>query len=84
MQTALASKDLQDVTLHNVFGDVFGDDRFIFFERVCVTISHLCGDFEADVDELAEILIIVRMALHVAQCVNVFVGVPAIDFFRSR
>ena len=60
------SEDLKNVTPPNVFGDVFGYDRFIFFERVCVTISHLCCDFEADVDELAEVLIVVRMALNVA------------------
>ena len=36
-----------------------------FFERL-VTISHLCCDFEADVNELAEVLIVVRMALDVA------------------
>ena len=84
MQTALAAEDLKDVTLPNVFGDIFGDDRFIFFERARVTISHLCGDFEADMDKLAEVLIVVRMALHVTYCVDVFFGIPAVDFFGRR
>ena len=78
------SEDLKNVTLPNVFGDVLSYDRFIFFERVCVTISHLCGDFEADMNELTKVLIVVRMTLHVAQSVDVFVGIPAVDFFGSR
>ena len=60
------SEDLKNVKLPNVFGDVFGDNRFILFERCRVTISHFCGDFEADMDKLAEVLIVVRMALDVA------------------
>ena len=72
------------MSLPDVFGDVFSYDRFIGFEGVCITISHLCGDFEADVDELTEVLIVVGMALHVTQCVDIFVGVPALDFFGSR
>ena len=66
IQAVLAAKYLKNVTLPNVFGDVFSDDRFIFFERARVAICHLCGDFEANVNELTKVLIIVRMALHVA------------------
>ena len=61
----MGSEDLKNVTLPNVFGDVFCDNRFIFLSRR-VTISHFCGDFEADMDKLAEVLIVVRMALDVA------------------
>ena len=41
-------KDALHVPVEHVFGDVFGDDRFKFFQRIRVSFAHLCGDFETD------------------------------------
>ena len=42
------------VPLEQIFGDVFGDDRFMLLERVEITVAFLRGDFETDVDQLPE------------------------------
>lgn len=47
-----------DVAFEQVVGDVFGDHFAIGFEGVEVGIAELCGDFEADVEELAEVRVV--------------------------
>ena len=38
-----------------ILGDVFRNDRFVFAERVEVTVAFFRGDFVADMEELAKV-----------------------------
>ena len=51
------------VAVQEVTGDALGDDCFIFFEGVEVAVTHLGGDLEADVEELAKVGVVAWVAL---------------------
>ena len=51
------------VAVEEVAGDAFGDDGLVAFEGVEVAVSHLGGDFEADVEELADVGVVAGVAL---------------------
>ena len=51
------------VAVEEVAGDALGDDCFICFEGVEVAVSHLGGDFESDVEELADVGVVAGVAL---------------------
>lgn len=45
------------MTFEKIFGDVFGDDRFELFEQIEVAAAQFSGDFEAYVEELAQVVV---------------------------
>ena len=51
------------MAVEEVGGDALGDDRFVGLEGVEVAITHLGGDLEADVEELANVGIEAGVAL---------------------
>ena len=67
----------------DVFADVFADDFGVGLEGVEVGVAELGGDFEADVEELAEVLVVGRVALVVAEGAGVLLAGPAVDFLGA-
>lgn len=69
------------VAVQEVAGDAFGDDGFVGFEGVEVAVSHLGGDLEADVEELADVRVVARVGLVVREGADVLFAGPGLDFF---
>ena len=67
------------VPLEQVFRDIFGDDGLVLLERVEIAVALFRGDFEADVQQLAEARIEGRVFLVVPQRVDELLGTPAVD-----
>ena len=55
------------MSLQKIRGDVFGDDGFVGFQGIGVARAHFGGDFEGDVEELAEVEVVGGVALIVAE-----------------
>ena len=51
------------VAIEEITGDAFRDDRFVGLESIEVAFTHLGGDFEADVKELADVGVVAWVAL---------------------
>ena len=69
--------------VRKVGGDIARDDGFIGFQRVRIAAAHLGGDLEGDVDQLAEMGVVLRIFLVVAQRGGVGGGVPCSDLRRG-
>ena len=51
------------VAVEEVAGDTLGDDGLVGFEGIEIAVSHLGGDFEADVEELADVGVVAEVGL---------------------
>ena len=67
------------MAIKQVGRDVFGDDGAVRFQGIGVAAAELGGDFEADVEELAEVRIILLAGGDVAQGVDVLLAGPGVD-----
>ena len=44
--------------IEQVFANMFGDHRFIFFKGIQITITQVCRDLKPDVQQLAEVPVV--------------------------
>ena len=71
------------MAVEEVSSDALGDNGVVGFKGVEVAVSHLGGYLETDVEELADVGIITRVALVVSQSRNVLLAGPAVDFLGA-
>ena len=68
------------MTLVNVLADVFSDDVGVGFQCVEVCVPELGCHLEANMQKLAEVLVVVRVILIVTQGAGILIAGPALDF----
>lgn len=71
------------MAVEEVTGDALGDDLVVGLEGIEVAVAHLGGDFEADVEELADVGVVAGVALVVREGADVLLGGPAVDFLGA-
>lgn len=71
------------MAVEEVAGDALGDDGVVCLEGVEVAVTHLGGDLEADVEELADVGVVAGVALVVREGADVLLGGPAVDFLGA-
>ena len=62
-----------------IFRDVLGDDRLMFFEGVQITVALPGGDFKTDMEQLTETRIISGVSGIMPERRNILLRSPTID-----
>jgi len=70
------SKDRLGVLFEEVVCHVGADDFSVRFQGVCVADAKFGGDFESEVDQLAEMWIVVCAMLVVPECCDIMLRGP--------
>ncbi len=70
-----------DVAFEEVLGDTTGDGFAVVVQGFDVGVAELCGDLESDVQELADVWIVGRIRLVVAECSGELLAGPTIHGF---
>src|SRR5665213_2536087 len=82
VQKLFPKKHWTNMPLKQVGGHILRDDRFIRFKRRKVPIPQLRRNFEADMQQLPEALVIRLVALFMTKRRGVLLAGPPIDLFR--
>ena len=72
------------MSVEDIRGDVVADNVFKLVQRIEIAVAHLGGDTEGDVQHLAEMHVVVRAGLVVAQRLRELLRRPFRDFRRFR
>ena len=71
------------MAVEEVAGDFGADDFAVGLEGIEVGVAELGGDLEADVKQLAEVLVVAGVALVVGEGGDVLLAGPADDFVSA-
>ena len=70
--------------IKQVFADMFGNHRFIFFKGIQITITQVCRDLKPDVQQLTEMQIIKLTGLIMPKGCRKGFSIPAIHLSNIR
>ena len=71
------------MALEEIAGDAFGNDGLVSLQGIEVAITHLGGDLEADVEELADVGVVAGVALVVRKGADVLFAGPGVHFLGA-